>query len=187
MSKEIDEKLSHDEKKYLNSSARVVRALIRSVIEYILIFIIIALLGSYIQYGNLENIAESIKDIGNWLQPGGVLFNALVGYLPIMILSCIGSYFGEGTFGKMAFGFVKCFAIILWIILILQGAEVSFTLPDMMANVGLDDLTIGTKGLSDFAIMVLLTTLLIPIGEFAGARKKHKRALAKKERIADAE
>ena len=41
----------------------------------------------------------------------------------------------------------------------------------------------GLDGLKKYLTLIMLCCILIPIGEFCGARKKHRRALAKKESI----
>lgn len=184
MSRDKDEeKLTKEDKKYLNSKSRMLSAIILSIVEYILVFVVMLALSSYMQNGNLNSFMEDLENISEWFHPGGMLFNAIVGFLPIVIFSSIGKYFGSGTYGKMIFGICKCFAIILWLNLILMGASSSMELPSVFEGMGLDSLTIGLDGLSKFITMVMLFSILIPIGEFAGARKKHLAALKKKERL----
>ena len=48
---------------------------------------------------------------------------------------------------------------------------------------GLEELKVGMDGLVKFLVLVFLCCLLIPIGEFFGARKKHLRAAAHKDRL----
>ena len=180
-----ESKLSSEEKKYLNSKARVVKRVVISIVEYIAIFILMMVIATYMEYGSLDKFVDSLGNIGAWLSPGGMIFNALVGFLPIIALSCIGVYFGEGTVGKMVFGIIKCVAIIIWLLLVFQGASHSLALPEVFSSMGLENLTVGMDGLVKFMCMVFATCILIPIGEFAGARKKHKRALDHKLRLAD--
>ncbi len=111
------------------------------------------------------------------------MFNAIVGFLPIVVLTSIGKYFGSGTYGKLVFGTGVCLAIILWLNLIIIGTSSSMNLPPIFEGMGLDSLTIGLEGLSKFVTMVMLLSILIPIGEFLGARKKHLAAVKKKERL----
>jgi hypothetical protein len=92
-------------------------------------------------------------------------------------------YFGEGTVGKMAFGLIKGVAIILWLVLVFQGASTSLSLPEIFEGMGLEELKVGMDGLVKFLVLVFLCCLLIPIGEFCGARKKHLRAAAHKDRL----
>jgi len=176
-------KLSSEEKKYLNSKARVAKRVIISIIEYILIFVLMMAVATYMEYGTLDKFVDSLQNIGAWLSPGGMIFNALVGFIPIIALSCIGVYFGEGTVGKMLFGILKCVAIIIWLMFVFQGASHSLALPEVFSKMGLENLTIGMDGLVKFLCLVFATCILIPIGEFAGARKKHKRALEHKLRL----
>jgi len=178
-----EEKLSKDEKRYLNSKARVAKHLIISIVEYVIVIILMLLITTYMQYGSLDNFVEDIQHIGEWFKPGGMMFNAIVGLLPIIAIGCIGVYFGEGTVGKMAFGLIKGVAIILWLVLVFQGASTSLSLPEVFAGMGLDELRVGMDGLVKFLVLVFLCCLLIPIGEFCGARKKHLRAAAHKDRL----
>ena len=182
------EKLSKEEKRYLNSKARAVKRFGFSIIEYIIIILVMMAISTYMQYKTFDNFFENLKSLAEWLRPGGMLFNAIVGFLPIIVVGCVGVYFGEGTFGKMAFGMAKCVAIIIWLMLIFQGASASLDLPAVLStmNVGgvaLDGLVIGTGGLMKFLILIFVCSLLVPIGEFCGARKKHKRALEHKYRL----
>lgn len=184
MSKDDDrEKLTKEDKKYLNSKSRMVSAIILSVVEYILIFVVMLALSSYLQNGNLNNFMKDLENISEWFHPGGMLFNAIVGFLPIVVFTSIGKYFGSGTYGKLVFGIGLCLAIILWLNLIMMGASSSMELPSIFEGMGLDNLTIGLDGLSKFITMVMLFSILIPIGEFLGARKKHLAAVKKKERL----
>ena len=178
-----EEKLSKDEKRYLNSKARVVKHLVISIVEYVVIIILMLLITTYRQYGSLDNFIEDLQHMGDWFRPGGMMFNAIVGLLPIIAIGCIGVYFGEGTVGKMAFGLIKGVAIILWLVLVFQGASTSLSLPEVFEGMGLEELKVGMDGLVKFLVLVFLCCLLIPIGEFFGARKKHLRAAAHKDRL----
>ena len=178
-----EEKLSKDEKRYLNSKARVAKHLIISIVEYVIVIILMLLITTYMQYGSLDNFIEDIQHMGDWFRPGGMMFNAIVGLLPIIAIGCIGVYFGEGTVGKMAFGLIKGVAIILWLVLVFQGASTSLSLPEIFEGMGLEELRVGMDGLVKFLVLVFLCCLLIPIGEFCGARKKHLRAAAHKDRL----
>ena len=178
-----EEKLSKDEKRYLNSKARVAKHLIISIVEYVIIIILMLLITTYMQYGSLDNFIEDIQHMGDWFRPGGMMFNAIVGLLPIIAIGCIGVYFGEGTVGKMSFGLIKGVAIILWLVLVFQGASTSLSLPEIFEGMGLEELKVGMDGLVKFLVLVFLCCLLIPIGEFCGARKKHLRAAAHKDRL----
>ena len=178
-----EEKLSKDEKRYLNSKARVVKHLVISIVEYVIIIVLMLLITTYMQYGSLDNFIEDIQHMGDWFRPGGMMFNAIVGLLPIIAIGCIGVYFGEGTVGKMAFGLIKGVAIILWLVLVFQGASTSLSLPEIFEGMGLEELKVGMDGLVKFLVLVFLCCLLIPIGEFCGARKKHLRAAAHKDRL----
>ncbi len=180
---ENNEKLTKKDKIYLNSKKRMVSSIAVSVVEYIVLFIVMLALTSYLQNGNLDNFSKDMEHLSDWFQPGGMLFNAIVGFLPIVVLHSIGQYFGSGTYGKMLFGIGMCIAIIVWLNLIMSGASSSMELPSVFEGMGLESLTIGIEGLSKFVTMVMLFSILIPIGEFAGARKKHISALEKKERL----
>ena len=178
-----EEKLSKDEKRYLNSKARVAKHLVISIVEYVIVIILMLLVTTYMQYGSLDNFIEDIQHMGDWFRPGGMMFNAIVGLLPIIAIGCIGVYFGEGTVGKMSFGLIKGVAIILWLVLVFQGASTSLSLPEIFEGMGLEELKVGMDGLVKFLVLVFLCCLLIPIGEFCGARKKHLRAAAHKDRL----
>ena len=181
--------LSKEEKKYLNSKARMIKAIVWDIIEYIIIFVAIIIIMGYIESGTIADFNEIGKNMGIWLKPGGVLFNALVGFLPIILLNSIGRYFGIGTYGRMLFGIIKCFAVILWLYLVVTGASNSLNLMDTVGEISagetvtIEGLNVGLEGLRKYLTMIMLCCILIPIGEFCGARKKHRRALAKRESI----
>ena len=181
--------LSREEKKYLNSKARMFKAIVWDIIEYILIFVALIIIMGYIESGQIADFNEIAKNIGTWLKPGGILFNALVGFLPIILLSSIGRYYGIGTYGRMIFGIIRCFAIILWLYLVITGASNSLNLLETMgevsvgSGVSIEGLHVGLDGLKKYLTLIMLCCILIPIGEFCGARKKHRRALAKMQSI----
>ncbi len=185
MSEEDAEKLTKEDKKYLNSKCRMMKAIAFSILDYVILFFVVLALSAYIKYGNLDNFADDLKNLSEWFHPGGMVFNAIVGFLPIVILKSIGQYFGSGTYGKMTFGIGMCLAVVLWLNLILMGASPSMDLPAEFEEMGFDSLTIGLEGLSKFITMVMLFSILIPIGEFLGARQKHIDALKKKERLGE--
>ncbi len=185
MSDEDVEKLTKEDKKYLNSKSRMVKAIAFSILDYVILFFVILAISAYIKYGNLDNFVDDLKHLSEWFHPGGMVFNAILGFLPIVILRSIGQYFGSGTYGKMAFGIGMCLAIVLWLNLIIMGASPSMDLPPEFEEMGFDSLTIGLEGLSKFITMVMLFSILIPIGEFYGARKQHLAAKEKKERLGE--
>ena len=181
--RKVEDKLTKEEKRYLNSKSRVVKHVVLSIVEYVIVILLVMIIATYMQYGTLDNFFEEIQHMGDWFQPGGMMFNAIIGLLPIIAIGCISVYFGEGTFGKMAFGLIKGAAIILWLVLVFQGASTSLSLPEIFEGMGLEELKIGMDGLVKFMVLVFLCCLLIPIGEFCGARKKHLRAVAHKDRL----
>lgn len=180
-----DRKLTRKDKRYLNSKARIVKRFFMAIVGYAVIIIAMMLIACYIKNGNLDDFVTKLGGMKDWFRPGGMMFNAIVGYLPIIVIGCIGAYFGEGTVGKMIFGIMRCFLVIAWLVLVFHGASTSLQLPDVMNSIGVEELTVGLDGLIKFACLVLLCSVLIPIGEFAGARKKHKKALEKKERLTE--
>ncbi len=181
--RKVEDKLTKEEKRYLNSKSRVVKHVVLSIVEYVIVILLVMIIATYMQYGTLDNFFDEIQHMGDWFQPGGMMFNAIIGLLPIIAIGCISVYFGEGTFGKMAFGLIKGAAIILWLVLVFQGASTSLSLPEIFEGMGLEELKIGMDGLVKFMVLVFLCCLLIPIGEFCGARKKHLRAVAHKDRL----
>ena len=181
--RKVEDKLTKEEKRYLNSKSRVVKHVVLSIVEYVIVILLVMVIATYMQYGTLDNFFDEIQHMGDWFQPGGMMFNAIIGLLPIIAIGCISVYFGEGTFGKMAFGLIKGAAIILWLVLVFQGASTSLSLPEIFEGMGLEELKIGMDGLVKFMVLVFLCCLLIPIGEFCGARKKHLRAVAHKDRL----
>lgn len=181
-------KLSKEEKKYLNSKARVMKRILFSIIEYVIVVMIMIALATYLQYHSFDNFIENLKSLKDWIQPGGMLFNAIVGFLPVIAVGCIGVYFGEGTVGRMVFGIARCVAVIVWFMLIFQGASTSLDLPEVLATmeiggVSLDSMVVGTAGLLKFLLLIMCCSMLIPIGEFLGARRKHNDAYAHKQRL----
>ncbi|MCQ2079021.1 MAG: hypothetical protein MJZ38_03065 [archaeon] len=173
--------LTKEEWKLVNSKKRMVGAIIWGILEYILIIVLVFVVSVYSQKGNLDTILEDLQGLTEWFRPGGMIFNAIIGFLPIIILGSIGAYFGSGTYGKMLFGIARCIAFVIFINLLVNGATTSLEVPSVFQQMNLENLTIGMEGLRKFLTLIFLTSILIPIGEFCGARKPHKRAVEKLE------
>ena len=101
-------------------------------------------------------------------------------YLPILILVNLSSYFGSGSKAKLLIGVLKCVAIALWLTVLLDSAATSIEIPSIAEGQGLDSIEIGIKGLAKFATFIVLVSILVPIGEYIGAYKKHKSAIERK-------
>ena len=171
-----------EDSQYLNSKARVVKRLTVSILEYILIFLLISLLMDYLNYGSID--LEKLPDIiMTYLQPGGVIFTALIAFLPVLILENIGVYFGLGSIPRMAFGIAKCLALIVMLHFIAMSAgnidiiELSGVDPGTMGGVGLEGFTVNLEPLLKLLDLLLLLCCIIPVGEFIGARGKHNDAV----------
>ena len=171
-----------EDSQYLNSKARVVKRLTVSILEYILIFLLISLLMDYLNYGSID--LEKLPDIiMTYLQPGGVIFTALIAFLPVLILENIGVYFGLGSIPRMAFGIAKCLALIVMLHFIAMSAgnidiiELSGIDPGTLGGVGLEGFTVNLEPLLKLLDLLLLLCCIIPVGEFIGARGKHNDAV----------
>ena len=160
---------------YLNSKARVAKKIIISLLEYVVIILLTLMLASYMESGTIDNMFNMNESMMEMLQPGGFIFNSLVTYLPILILVNLSSYFGSGSKAKLLIGVLKCAAIAL-----LDSAATSIEIPSIAEGQGLDSIEIGIKGLAKFATFIVLVSVLVPIGEYIGAYKKHKSATERK-------
>ncbi len=172
--------LKKNDAPYLNSKARVTKKVIFSLLEYVIIVILVLMMASYMESGKIGNPLDMSDSMREMLSPGGFVFNTLVSYLPILILANIGNYFGSGSGGKLAIGILRCIAIALWLTLLLDSAATSIEIPSIAENQGLESIEIGVKGLARFALFVTLVCVIVPIGEFIGARKKHRAAVERK-------
>jgi len=181
----LQERIAKREKKddmeYLNSKTRVAKGLAFSIIEYIIVFILISLLMDYVTYGSIsiDTLPDTIK---TYLKPGGVILTALIAYLPILVISNIGLYFGLGTVGRMAFGIIKIVGIILFLhILVMQAGTVDLVdisgMSAGMSGVGLDSFTINLEPLVKLLDILLAVCIIIPVFEFLGARRRHEEAV----------
>jgi len=171
-----------EDNQYLNSKVRVVKRLSLSILEYILIFLLISLLMDYLNYGSID-LDKLPEIITTYLKPGGVIFTALIAFLPVLILENIGVYFGLGSVPRMAFGIAKCLALIVMLHFIAVSAgdidiiELSGIDPGTMGGVGLEGFTVNLEPLLKLLDMLLLLCCIIPVGEFLGARRKHNDAV----------
>ena len=164
---------------YLNSKARVAKKILISLLEYVVIILLTLMLASYMESGTIDNMFSMNESMMEMLQPGGFIFNSLVAYLPILILVNLSSYFGSGSKAKLLIGVLKCVAIALWLTVLLDSAT-SIEIPSIAEGQGLDSIEIGIKGLAKFATFIVLVSVLVPIGEYIGAYKKHKSATERK-------
>lgn len=176
----LDRKKKHDDAPYLNSTSRVTKTFIISIVEFVIIFIVISLLTTYLDTGTLD-VGALPDTIATYLRPGGVILTALLAFLPIMVLENIGVYFGLGTYPRMFFGIVKYIALSIWL------GTIVFSLGDLdlvklapiseSALGGLVSLTVNFEPLAKLLIMILLLCCIIPVAEFIGCRKKHNTAM----------
>lgn len=173
--------LKKNDAPYLNSKARITKKIIFSLIEYAIVTLLVLMMASYMDSGTLDNMFNMDGPMQEMLRPGGFVFNSLIAYLPILILANVGNYFGSGSTGRLAIGILRCIAIALWLTLLLNSAATSIEIPSIAKDQGLESIEIGVKGLAKFALFVTLVCVIIPIGEYIGARKKHIEAVRRKE------
>ncbi len=187
--KRIQRRLKKEDSEYLNSKARITKRLLKSIVEYILVFLLITLMMDFISTGSID--IDTLPDtINTYLRPGGVIFTALIAYLPVLIISNIGLYFGLGTVGRMVFGLIKIVGIIIFLhILVTNAGDVDLVdltgMNEGMSGVGLDAFTINIEPIVKLLDILLLLCMIIPVAEFLGARRRHEEALLRQENRKD--
>ena len=166
---------------YLNSFPRVVKCLIWSVVEFVLVFIILSVMTNYIRTGtfNLDTLPDTIIQ---YMKPGSVLFTAIISFLPILVLENIGAYFGQGSVPRMVIGIVKILAIRVWFNFVVAAAgDIDIIKMSGMqgsdALQGLEAFTVNVSPFVKLVDIILILSCIIPIGEFIGSRKKHSAAV----------
>jgi len=187
----IEKRQKKDDMEYLNSKSRVAKGLIFSILEYIIVFILVSLAMDYVTYGSIsfDTLPDTIK---TYLKPGGVILTALIAYLPILVISNIGLYFGLGTVGRMAFGIIKIIGLIIFLhILVIQAGTIDLVevsgMSGSMSGVGLDSFTINLEPVVKLLDILLALCLIIPVFEFLGARRRHNEAVLRQEDREEAE
>ena len=165
---------------YLNSIGRVTSRIMISAIEFVLVFILVSLFINYMQTGSID--INTLPDtVSTYLQPGGVIFTALVAFLPIIVLENIGIYFGLGTVPRMAFGIIKYLALIWWLH-VLTGSAGDIDIVQMSglsgsSLMGVESVTVNLTPLVKLLDIILLLCCIIPVGEFIGCRRRHNDAV----------
>lgn len=165
-----------EDARYLNSTRRLVGRLVGSVFEYVVVMFLVVALASYMQDGSFTLDFDS-----EMLRPGGLVFDALVAYLPILVLANIGVYFGEGTKGRLVFSVLRYVAVAVFFYVLLESAGTSLEIPSIASGQGLDSIEIDVAGIAKLMIFVMLVCVIIPVGEYIGARKKHREAQERKD------
>ena len=181
----IEKRLRREDADYLNSKSRVVKQVTVSILEYIIVFILICLVMDYATYGSID-ISKLPDTIREYLKPGGVILTALIAYLPVLIIGNIGVYFGLGTVGRMAFGIIKIFALLLFLHIFVNSAgDIDFVelsgMSGGMSGVGLESFTVNLEPLVKLLDIILLLCLIIPVAEFLGARRRHTEAVLRQQ------
>ena len=177
--KEIEEQKKKDAP-YLNSVSRVVRRIVFSVIETVIVIVFLLMIASYFESGTFDDAFSLSGDMKDMLSPGGLVFNSLIGYIPVLVLANICTYFGSGSKGKLAAGVLRCIAIAAWLIIIFGSAADSLTIPSVAEGTGLESIEVGVRGIAKFGAAVFAACAIIPVGEYIGARKKHEAAVERK-------
>lgn len=142
-------------------------------------FIVLTTLVTYIQTGE---IGVHLDTIGNYFRPGQPLFAVFIGSLPILAVSAAALYYGEGSKERLGLSLVKVGLSLLWLYFI--GRSMSNL--DLLEMSGIDTSKI-MSGLQSFVInasplftmVMILTslTVIIPVAEYFGARKKRAEVL----------
>lgn len=165
---------------YLNSKTRVASRLVFAALEYVFVFLILTFVVDYLHNGTIsyDTITQTTAD---YLKPGGVIFTALIAYLPILVIKNVGFYFGLGSAPRMIFGMVGYLLVIWWLFMFASSAG-DFDVMKMVnissqSIMGLESVTLNLTGIVKLLSIVFVICCIIPLGEFIGARKRHKEAL----------
>ncbi|KUE73805.1 hypothetical protein AUQ37_07500 [Candidatus Methanomethylophilus sp. 1R26] len=177
--KEIEKQKKKDAP-YLNSVSRIVRRILFSVIETAIVIVLLLMIASYFESGTIDNAFSLSGGMKDMLSPGGLVFNSLIGYIPVLVLANICTYFGSGSKGKLAAGVLRCIAIAVWLIVIFGSAADSLTIPSVAEGTGLESIEVGVRGIAKFGAIIFAACAIIPVGEYIGARKEHEAAVERK-------
>ncbi len=185
VAKRAEKRQKKDDAPYLNSITRVTSRLVISILEYILVFILISLLMTYLKTGSIDfnALPDVIKE---YLSPGGAIFTALVAFLPVMILENIGIYFGLGSVPRMLFGMVKYLVLIWWLHMFVGAAgDIDIIQMSGMAGSsalnGVESVTMNLAPFVKLLDIIFLLCLIIPVGEFIGCRRRHNEAVLRQQ------
>lgn len=177
--KEI-KKQKKEDARYLSSVRRAVKRVVSSVLEYIVIILIALFVASYLDSGDASGMFDFSGAVGDMLAPGEFAFDAIVGFLPLIVLSVLAVYFGEGSKERLAVSLLKYAYVAVWLYLMLDSAASSVELPSVATDLGLESIEFDISGIALFSIFVALVCMIIPIGEYIGAYKKHNEAVERK-------
>ena len=177
--KEIEKQKKKDAP-YLNSVSRIVRRILFSVIETAIVSVLRLMIATYFESGTIDNAFSLSGGMKDMLSPGGLVFNSLIGYIPVLVLANICTYFGSGSKGKLAAGVLRCIAIAVWLIVIFGSAADSLTIPSVAEGTGLESIEVGVRGIAKFGAIIFAACAIIPVGEYIGARKEHEAAVERK-------
>ena len=169
---------------YLNSKTRVASRLIFAALEYVFVFLIVTFVVDYLHNGTIS-FDTVMHTVAEYLKPGGVIFTALLAYLPILLIKNVGFYFGLGSVPRMIFGIAGYLLVIWWLFMFASSAG-DFDIMKMVnissqSIMGVESVTVNLTGIAKILSIVFVICCIIPLGEFIGARKRHKEALEWKE------
>lgn len=172
----------HDKKakgsQYLSNPTRFISSIVLSVVEFFIMVVALLLISGHI--ANLEEDTTGVaKSLADQMAPGGLAFNSLAAFLPIIIISSVGSYFGEGSIGRLVCGVGRCVAGAVWFIVMLSSLGNSIVVDSSVVT----DVSFDLSGAGKLLAFITIVTVIIPIGEFLGARRKHLEAVASKEDV----
>lgn len=183
MSKEEKEakKQKKEDAEYLDSVPRFLGSVVWGIVEFVLTALIVLAITSHLESGDFSEMFTFNEETMELLRPGGFIFTALVGALPILILSNVSAYFGSGSVGRLALSVVRCFAVIIWLYVSIDALESAVDIADLVSgDIGVDYVEMSLDGIVSLLSLILVITLIVPFGEYVGARKKRREAIARK-------
>lgn len=181
----LERREKKDDAPYLNSVTRVTSRIIFSILEFILLFVLLSLLVSYLETGTID-FSKVPDTVAKYIQPGGVIFTALVAYLPILVVSNIKVYFGLGTIPRMLLGIAR-YIMLMWWLGVLAGSAGNIDIVEMSglsgssALQGLESFTVNIAPMVQLLDIILAACCIIPVCEFLGARRRHNDAVIRHE------
>ncbi len=129
-------------------------------------------------------VGFDFSKIGQYFRPGQPLFAVIVGAIPMLLISVMASYFGEGSKERLIVSFVKVGFTMLWLYFIAMSVKhLDLYQLSGMDNKYIDHFVVNAMPFVNVMVLVSAISAIVPVAEFIGARKKHIAAVEKKQRI----
>lgn len=160
-----------------------IKGLIFSLIAVVVFSVLMIYMINYVVEYVSDTMAIDPDDLSAMVDQINSLLGVYIIYgLPLIVLDTLGRFYPPGNYARMTFLILRCIYCVIWLYLIFDGGVYALEATGM-ANSMIGDngfmfaglnLTITAVGLMKILIFIGLLRVIVPIGEYFGAKKDYR-------------